>query len=84
MSKKKENNKNLSILTKEDSKIIQGIIDEISKNPKAEEFLQPVDWEGTPKPNLGLQLLDYPKLIANPMDLGTLKVIISITFRKTF
>ena len=38
----------------------------LQKNPQAEPFLMPVDWKG-------LKLPTYPKIIKNPMDLGTVE-----------
>ena len=50
----------------EEIKKLQKIFEIIEKDQKAEEFLKPVDY-------IGLNLLDYPKIISHPMDLGTVK-----------
>mmetsp|Transcript_12258 Transcript_12258/g.18467 ORF Transcript_12258/g.18467 Transcript_12258/m.18467 type:complete len:209 (-) Transcript_12258:155-781(-) len=42
------------------------LLKEIMSRNEAEPFLQPVDWEA-------LNLPDYPLIIKNPMDLGTIK-----------
>ena len=46
--------------------LMREVIEGISSNYLAEEFLEPVDWQG-------LWLYDYLKIITNPMDLTTLK-----------
>ena len=50
----------------EEIKKLQKIFEIIEKDQKAEEFLKPVDY-------IGLNLLDYPKIISHPMDLGTVR-----------
>ena len=47
-------------------KELMKLIDVISSDPNAEAFLEPVDWKE-------LELLDYPDIVKNPMDLGTVK-----------
>jgi hypothetical protein len=41
------------------------VLQQLKKSPSAIYFLEPVDWKG-----LGLK--DYPQIIKNPMDLGTM------------
>ena len=53
-------------INEEEIKKLEKIFDTMEKDNQAFEFLNPVDWEG-------LQILDYPKIIAHPMDLGTVK-----------
>ena len=53
-------------ITKEEIIKIRQVIDKIEEDPQSFAFLQPVDYEG-----LGLD--DYPKIVKNPMDLGTIK-----------
>ena len=43
------------------------ILTAVKNRADAEPFREPVDWKG-------LGLPDYPKLIKNPMDLGTIEV----------
>lgn len=43
-------------------KVVELLMDQ---KPDVDDFLEPVDWKG-------LGLTDYPDLIANPMDLGTI------------
>ena len=50
----------------EEIKKLEKIFDTMEKDPQAFEFLQPVDY-------IGLNILDYPKIITHPMDLGTAK-----------
>ena len=47
-------------------KKMEKIFDTMEKDSQAFEFLVPVDY-------IGLNILDYPKIITNPMDLGTVK-----------
>jgi len=42
------------------------VLKTLQKNPNAVDFLQPVDWKA-------LKLTTYPKMIKNPMDLGTVE-----------
>lgn len=42
------------------------LIDVLASDPNAEAFLAPVEWEE-------LELHDYPTIVKNPMDLGTVK-----------
>ena len=49
-------------------KKMEKIFDTMEKDSQAFEFLVPVDY-------IGLNILDYPKIITNPMDLGTVKKI---------
>ena len=53
-------------INEEEIKKLEKIFDTMEKDNQAFEFLNPVDWEG-------LQILDYPKIITHPMDLGTVK-----------
>lgn len=45
----------------------------ISSKADAAAFLEPVDWER-------FGLTDYPKIITNPMDLGTVQVRFTLLF----
>jgi hypothetical protein len=53
-------------ITDEEIKKLEKIFDTIEKDRQAYEFLAPVDY-------VGLNILDYPKIITHPMDLGTVK-----------
>ena len=53
--------------------ISKKIIDQIWEIKGAEIFQTPVDY-------LSLGLMDYPLIIKNPMDFGTIKVIFSPLF----
>ncbi len=53
-------------LNKEEIAYAVQLIENISQDPNAYPFLEPVDWKE-------LELLDYPQIIKNPMDLGTVK-----------
>ena len=53
-------------INEEEIKKLEKIFDTMEKDNQAFEFLNPVDWEG-------LQILDYPKIITHPIDLGTVK-----------
>ena len=55
-------------ITDEDIKKLEKIFDTIEKDPQSDAFLAPVDY-------IGLNILDYPKIIQHPMDLGTVKKI---------
>jgi hypothetical protein len=46
--------------------LVEGLLNSIEADPSAEMFMAPVDWED-------LELKDYPEVIKNPMDLGTLR-----------
>jgi hypothetical protein len=46
------------------------LLETIFKSVKAELFRAPVDWKT-------LNLLDYPKIVINPMDLGTVRSMLS-------
>ena len=50
----------------EEIKLLGKIFEIIEKDPLAFDFLEPVDY-------IALNILDYPKIITNPMDLGTVK-----------
>ena len=50
----------------EDIKKLENIFDTMEKDSQAYNFLQPVDY-------IGLKIFDYPRIIAHPMDLGTVK-----------
>lgn len=58
--------KKLSEPLKQCQKIVKKFLD----RPEAEPFHDPVDWQGW-------GLFDYPKLIKNPMDLGTVNTKLS-------
>ena len=47
-------------------KLLEKIFEIVEKDPLAFDFLEPVDY-------IALNILDYPKIITNPMDLGTVK-----------
>ena len=53
-------------ITDEDIKKLEKIFDTMEKDIQAYDFLAPVDY-------IGLNILDYPKIITHPMDLGTVK-----------
>ena len=53
-------------ITDEDIKKLEKIFDTIEKDAQSDAFLAPVDY-------IGLNILDYPKIIQHPMDLGTVK-----------
>lgn len=55
-----------SQLSKEDKEKLLKLIDIVSNDPQAYEFLEPVDY-------VGLNILDYPSIVTHPMDLGTVK-----------
>ena len=50
----------------EEIKKLEKIFDTMEKDSQAFEFLAPVDY-------VALNILDYPKIITHPMDLGTVK-----------
>ena len=50
----------------EEIKLLAKIFEIMEKDPLAFDFLEPVDY-------IALNILDYPKIITNPMDLGTVK-----------
>ena len=50
----------------EEIKILHKIFEILENDPLAYDFLEPVDY-------VALNILDYPKIITNPMDLGTVK-----------
>ena len=50
----------------EEIKFIEKVFEIIEKDPQAFDFLEPVDY-------IALNILDYPKIITHPMDLGTVK-----------
>ena len=50
----------------EEIKLLVKIFEILEKDPLAFDFLEPVDY-------IALNILDYPKIITNPMDLGTVK-----------
>ena len=50
----------------EEIKLVEKVFEIIEKDPLAFDFLEPVDY-------IALKILDYPKIITNPMDLGTVK-----------
>ncbi|EGR31679.1 hypothetical protein IMG5_104550 [Ichthyophthirius multifiliis] len=58
-------NRNTTI-GKEESKKLNQMTNQLFSNSDSSEFRQPVDWQG-------LQLIDYPTIIKNPMDLGKVR-----------
>lgn len=56
----------MSKLTKEQIQSACTFLDTICMDPNAQPFLEPVDWKE-------LELLDYPQIVKNPMDLQTVK-----------
>jgi hypothetical protein len=54
-------------INKEEVAKLKEIIEGIEADPKAYDFLEPVDHQG-------LGLFDYTTIIKNPMDLSTIKV----------
>ena len=54
-------------INEEEIKKLEKIFDTMEKDTQAYEFLAPVDY-------IGLNILDYPKIITHPMDLGTVKI----------
>ena len=50
----------------EEIKVIHKIFETLEEDPLAFDFLEPVDY-------VALNILDYPKIITHPMDLGTVK-----------
>ena len=57
------------LITKEEASKLKEILEGIEADPKAYDFLEPVDYNG-------LGLFDYPAIVKNPMDLSTIKVSI--------
>ena len=53
-------------ITDEEIKKLEKIFDTMEKDNQAYDFLAPVDY-------IALNILDYPKIITHPMDLGTVK-----------
>ena len=53
-------------LSKDQIQSALNLLETVSADPNAQPFLEPVDWQE-------LDLLDYPKIVKNPMDLGTVK-----------
>ena len=53
-------------INEEEIKKLEKVFDTMEKDSQAFEFLHPVDY-------VGLNILDYPKIITHPMDLGTVK-----------
>ena len=53
-------------INEEEIKKLEKIFDTMEKDSQAYEFLVPVDY-------IALNILDYPKIITHPMDLGTVK-----------
>lgn len=54
-------------MDKKDLAICKKILQKLMKHKNAHEFNAPVDWKA-------LQIPDYPLVIRNPMDFGTIKV----------
>ena len=50
----------------EEIKLLRKAFEVLEQDPLAYDFLEPVDY-------VALNILDYPKIITNPMDLGTVK-----------
>ena len=50
----------------EEIKVIHKIFEAVEEDPLSYDFLTPVDY-------VALNILDYPKIITHPMDLGTVK-----------
>ena len=53
-------------LGEEEKKKLEGIFSTMEKDPQTIDFLTPVDYEA-------LGILDYPTIITQPMDLGTVR-----------
>ena len=53
-------------ISDEEIKLLRKIFEILESDPLANDFLEPVDY-------VALNILDYPKIITNPMDLGTVK-----------
>ena len=53
-------------ITEDEIKKLEKIFDTMEKDHHAYDFLAPVDY-------IALNILDYPKIITHPMDLGTVK-----------
>ena len=53
-------------ITSDDIKKLEKVFTSIEADPQAYDFLEPVDY-------VALNILDYPSIIKNPMDLGTVK-----------
>ena len=47
------------------------ILRQLKEKEEAEPFLEPVDWKA-------LELLDYPQVITQPMDLSTVEVSLCV------
>jgi len=58
---------NTKDINSEETAKINKILEEISRHPKAIDFLEPVD-------HVTLGLVDYLTLVKRPMDLQTIKV----------
>lgn len=54
-------------ISKDELANIKKIIEQIEADPKAYEFLEPVD-------HVGLGLVDYLTIVKTPMDVSTIKV----------
>ena len=65
------------VMKPEQYDIVTKLIETIEAIPDSEPFHQPVDWED-------LELKDYPDIIKNPMDTGTLKENIAAGKYTTF
>lgn len=50
----------------EDIQNLMALLNQIEKEPKAQPFLEPVDWKA-------LDLQDYPKIVKRPIDISTIK-----------
>lgn len=58
------------VVTPDDMKACLDILNELMDNPEAPPFNQPVDWEA-------MGLPDYPAVIKYPMDLGTVRDLLT-------
>eukprot|EP01017_Pseudomicrothorax_dubius_P013077 TRINITY_DN1563_c0_g1_i2.p1 TRINITY_DN1563_c0_g1~~TRINITY_DN1563_c0_g1_i2.p1 ORF type:complete len:234 (-),score=46.53 TRINITY_DN1563_c0_g1_i2:112-813(-) len=54
------------VMGREENKKMNMMLNSLFENPNSEEFRIPVDYKG-------LGLVDYPMIIKNPMDLGTIR-----------
>jgi hypothetical protein len=65
-------------IQKNDSRVLENAINQIIKHKSSFDFRQPVDYVGSNCTDpylifIAFGLLDYPKIIKKPMDLGTVK-----------
>ena len=64
-------------ITNEQLPLLVDLINMIALNENCQPFLEPVNWED-------LEIKDYPDVIKNPMDIGTLKVNLSNGVYRTY